>query len=157
VGLWFEVIFPSAPRQTVRAVFPHTAFRLSSSCSVTAVQGGRTSWFHYRLQRVHLTYTLRGNSSKVKTFWDERAITDPIVQRKMEVADSSIALRTCRSARPRNPDLSRSRIGSERPNDAEICHKLGAECLMTKPDSYASWVETMDRVLGLMLDSPLKK
>lgn len=42
VGLWFEVISPAAPRQTVRAVFPHTAFRLSSSCRITASQGVRT-------------------------------------------------------------------------------------------------------------------
>jgi hypothetical protein len=50
VGLWFEVISPSALRQSVRAVFPHTAFRLSSSCSITVVQGGRTSWFHHQRQ-----------------------------------------------------------------------------------------------------------
>ncbi len=42
VGRWFEVISPAAPRQTVRAVFPHTAFRLSSSCRITASQGVRT-------------------------------------------------------------------------------------------------------------------
>ncbi len=33
VGPKFEVIAPGTPRQTVRAVFPHTAFRPSSSGS----------------------------------------------------------------------------------------------------------------------------
>jgi CheY-like chemotaxis protein len=59
------------------------------------------------------------------------------------------------------PDLNGIKIvaltGSERPNDAEICHKLGAECLMPKPDSYASWVEMMYRVVGLMPDTSAKK
>lgn len=51
VGHWFEVISPAAPRQTVRAVFPHTAFRLPSSSNFTAVQGGHTGSGCQRLPR----------------------------------------------------------------------------------------------------------
>jgi CheY-like chemotaxis protein len=42
-----------------------------------------------------------------------------------------------------DPDLHEIKVvaptGSELPNDAEICRKLGAECLMSKPVSYTSW------------------
>jgi len=59
------------------------------------------------------------------------------------------------------PDLNGIKIvamtGSEMLHEAAECLRLGAECLMSKPATYKSWVEMMDRVLGLMLDSPLKK
>jgi hypothetical protein len=51
VGHWFEVISPAAPRQTVHAVFPHTAFRLPSFGSFMALQGGRTGSGCQRLRR----------------------------------------------------------------------------------------------------------
>jgi two-component system response regulator len=60
-----------------------------------------------------------------------------------------------------DPDLSSIKIvaltGSGMRDDAEICRKLGAECLLTKPSSYTSWLEMMDSVLGLMPDSSRKK
>jgi CheY-like chemotaxis protein len=60
-----------------------------------------------------------------------------------------------------DPDLHDIKIvvltGSELPNDAEICRKLGAECLMTKPGNYTSWLETMDRVRNLVPYSSLRK
>jgi hypothetical protein len=45
------VISPAAPRQTVRAVFTHTAFRLPSSGNLMALQGGRTGSGYQRLPR----------------------------------------------------------------------------------------------------------
>jgi len=60
-----------------------------------------------------------------------------------------------------DPDLHDIKVvvltGSELPNDAEICRKLGAECLMTKPGNYTSWLEMMDRVRNLLPYSPLRK
>jgi CheY-like chemotaxis protein len=60
-----------------------------------------------------------------------------------------------------DPDLHDIKIvvltGSEMPNDAEICRHLGAACLMSKPESYTTWVQMMGRVLGLLTDSSLRK
>jgi len=60
-----------------------------------------------------------------------------------------------------DPDLHGIKVaamtGSEMPDDAEICRKLGAECLMPKPASYKSWVEMMDSILGLLPDSSRKR
>ena len=46
--------------------------------------------------------------------------------------------------------------GTELPNDAEICGQFGAKYLISKPDSYMGWIETMNKVLGL-LESLSKK
>jgi len=59
------------------------------------------------------------------------------------------------------PDLNGIKIvamtGSEMLHEAEMCLRLGAECLMSKPASYKSWVEIMGGVLGLMPDTSAKK
>jgi CheY-like chemotaxis protein len=43
--------------------------------------------------------------------------------------------------------------GTELPNDAEICGRLGAKRLIPKPDSYMGWVGTMSKVIGLLAES----
>jgi CheY-like chemotaxis protein len=45
--------------------------------------------------------------------------------------------------------------GSEPQNDTEICHRLGADRLMSKPDGYSMWVQLMGEVLGLLNGSSL--
>jgi two-component system response regulator len=40
--------------------------------------------------------------------------------------------------------------GSESPNDANTCYRLGAKCLMSKPESYTMWVQMMDKILGFL-------
>jgi CheY-like chemotaxis protein len=56
-----------------------------------------------------------------------------------------------------DPDLRGIKIvaltGSERPNDAEICRQLRANCPIPKPESYTTWVQIMGWVLGLLTDS----
>jgi len=60
-----------------------------------------------------------------------------------------------------DPDLHDIKIvaltGSEFLKDAEICRRLGVDCLMSKPDSYKLWVQMMGKVLDFLADSPLKK
>jgi CheY-like chemotaxis protein len=47
--------------------------------------------------------------------------------------------------------------GSELPNDAEICRQLRANGLISKPESYATWVQMMSKVLTLLTDSSQRK
>jgi two-component system, response regulator len=47
--------------------------------------------------------------------------------------------------------------GSERPNDEEICRRLRANCLISKPESYTTWVQMMGKVLNLLTDSSPRK
>ncbi len=60
-----------------------------------------------------------------------------------------------------DPDLREIKVvaltGTELPNDAEICQRLKANGLITKPESYTKWVQRMGWVLGLLTDSSQKK
>ena len=60
-----------------------------------------------------------------------------------------------------DPDLHDIKIvaltGSDPAKNAETCSNLGAECLMSKPGSYTTWVEMMGSILGLLTESRPRK
>jgi CheY-like chemotaxis protein len=47
--------------------------------------------------------------------------------------------------------------GSDPAKNAETCSNLGAECLMSKPGTYTTWVEMMGSVLDLLTESGPRK
>jgi CheY-like chemotaxis protein len=71
--------------------------------------------------------------------------------------DGREALRDIKAHRYLHDIIIVALTGSEFLNDAEICRELGANCLMSKPESYTLWVQMMGKVLGLLPDSASKR